>query len=183
MPIASRAIDVAEPLLRPTLAGVRGLETRLGPDDDWVETDRRVLFEVADRILRPLGRPTIRQVGTDDYVATVAATADRIEEVLAANDYQRNLLSTRKYRTHHQGGRQWAAGSWVLDETHTRWQHHVYLFPYRDERATDVYAHREPSVRSPSAHHGGNEIVHGAAMNLPQYFDSADLEWAVGDLR
>lgn len=182
MSIASRLIDALEPALRPALAGVRRLEVRLGTEDDWIEDDRRIIFEAADAALGPLGRPTIRQVGRDDYALTVAADADRVEETLATNGYQRNLLSTRKYRDHHEGGRQWAVGSWVRDEADTPWQHHVYLFPYRDPRATDIYAHREPSVRNASAHHGGESITHGVEMGLPEHLDAAGLEWARGDL-
>lgn len=168
--LATQLITVAEPLVRPLLAGVRRLERRLGPEDDWVEDDRRVIFEAADRLLRPLGRPTIRNVGDSDHIASVDASPDAVEELLAEEDYQRNLLSSRKYRDHHNGGRQWAVGSWVLDPRDQGWQHHVYLFESRDG-GTDVYAHREASVRNPDEHHGGDEMERGVSMGLLEVLD------------
>jgi hypothetical protein len=175
--LATRTIDLLDPALARLLGGVRELETLLGPEDDWVEDDRRILFEAADRILRPLGRPTIREVGRYDYILTVAATPDAVETHLDHAGYQRNLLSTRKYREHHDGGRQWAVGSWVLDPDDTDWQHHVYLFPYESGLATDVYGHTEPSVRNPEEHHSGDGIEHGDPRNLPSLFDDWGFEY------
>lgn len=173
MTLATRLIETFEPLLRPLFAGVRRLETLLGPEDDWVEDDRRVLFEAADSILRPRGRPTIRAVGDADHVGTVPRSPDAVERVLAEEGYQRNILSSRKYREHHTGGRQWAVGSWVLDPIgDTDDQHHVYLFPSKDG-ATDVYAHREASVTEPDEHHGGDGMERGVPMGLIEVLEAA----------
>lgn len=169
---ASRAIRIAEPLLRPALSVVRRLETLLGPADDWVEDDRRVLFEAADQLLRPIGRPTIREVPDSDRVGTVPSEPNSVEVTLQEEGYQRNLLSTRKYREHHDGGRQWAVGSWVHDPRDEPWQHHVYLFDAPDG-ATDVYAHKEASVREPSDHHGGDGLERGVPMGIIEVLDAA----------
>lgn len=144
------------------LSRVRNWERALGPDDDWVEDDRRLLFESLDWLLRPAGRPTIGEVPVEDHVLTVSASPDRVEELLAESDYQRNLLSTRKYRdlAPENGGRQYAVGSWVLDPSDTDWQHHVYLFP-TPQGGTEVYSHKEPSVRDPDAHVDPETGVHG----------------------
>ena len=162
---ATAFIKTFEPVLRPLLGAVRRAERFLGPEDDWVERDRRVLFEAADTILRPLGRPTIREVGEADRIGTVGAGPDVVELALVEAGYQRNLLSTRKYREHHNGGRQWACGSWVLDPVDEPWQHHVYLFEAPDG-STDVYAHKEASVRNPDKHHGGDGLERGVSMGL-----------------
>jgi hypothetical protein len=151
MSIANRFIRRFDSQIAATLGAVRRAERFLGPDDDWVEDDRRIVYEAADSFLRPLGRPTVREKGTADYVVTADADSDAVEEALDP-PYQRNLLSTRKYR-YVDGHKQWAAGSWVYDPDDTDWQHHVYLFERADGR-TDIYAHREASVRNPSDHHG-----------------------------
>jgi hypothetical protein len=77
-----------------------------------------------------------------------------------ASGYQRNLLSSRKYREHHGGGKQWAVGSFVYDPENTDWQQHVYLFP-SPNGGTDVYSHREPSVRLPREHLDPTTGTHG----------------------
>lgn len=174
--VATRLIRAFEPVIGRLLAGVRQLEGWLDHDDDWVEADRRRLFEWADVLLRPLGRPTIREVGPEDHIYTVAASPDIVERVLAEHGYQRNLASTRKYRTHHNGGRQWAVGSWVRDPPDTPDQHHVYLFARETVGWADVYAHSEPSVRRPVAHHGGEMIDHGVAGPLLTVFDEAGVD-------
>jgi hypothetical protein len=139
---------------------VRRIERFLGPEDTWVSDSRRILYECADSVLRPLGFPTVREKGPADYVVTAHATANVIERVLDSAGYQRNVLSTRKYRTHHSGGKQWAVGSWVYDPADTDWQHHVYLFEAPDG-GTDIYAHRETSVREGLEHRTDTNQTHG----------------------
>lgn len=156
MTITNTLIRHFEPQIAALLSRIRRAEKWLGPSDDWIEDDRRVLFQAADPIARKLGRSTVTEVSARDYTYTVEATPDEVERALAP-DYQRNLLSTRKYRTHHDGGRQWAVGSWVFDPPGTEWQHHVILFRVPNGR-TDIYAHREASVRDPSEHHHGKQI-------------------------
>jgi hypothetical protein len=154
-----------KPLSR-ILGAVRCLERFLGPDDDWVEDDRRVLFETLDGLL---GHSFTMEKSPRDYITTAHATPDAVEKALDAAGYQRNLVSTRKYRTHHDGGKQWAVGSWVLDPADTDWQHHVFLFPAPDGStdlsgespdsveneqglSCDVYGHKEATVRDPVDH-------------------------------
>jgi hypothetical protein len=149
------------------LGAVRRVERFLGPDDDWVEDDRRWLFETLDGLA---GHSFTMEKSARDYITTAHATPDAAEQALHAAGYQRNLASTRKYRTHHGrgsatrgdsgpkrgsaprgGGKQWAVGSWVLDPADTDWQHHVFLFPAPDG-GTDVYGHKEATVRDPVDH-------------------------------
>jgi hypothetical protein len=168
--VAEKIIRALEPQLVWAFSHIDNYEESLGPDDDWVQRDRRYLYETADRFLRPLGRPTIREVGQEDKLFTVEESVNDVEECIHPK-YSRNLISSRKYREHHSGGRQWAKGSWVYDPKDTDWQHHVYLFPSKDG-GTDVYAHKEPSVRLPAQHHlhGGKSgdpdgVLHGQLDN------------------
>jgi len=164
------------PLLEPLMAAVRYAEQFLGPEDDWVENDRRILYQAADVVLRPLGRPAISNVGKKDYITTVNASSDVVEVALEAHNYQRNVLSTRKYRIHHDGGKQWADGGYVFDPPSKPWQHHVYVFDTEYGRA-DVYAHKEPSVRQPYEHTSGDHIEYGAPMGLFDMFDHEGLTY------
>lgn len=159
-----RFLKAAEPVLQPVFYRVRKAEEHLGPDDDWFEDDRRVLYENADRFLRPLGRPTVRDKTGEPIYATVSAGHDEVERWLHPT-YHRNSLSTRKYRQT-SCGRQWAVGSWVHDPDDTEWQHHVYLFP-SEAGGTDIYAHTEPSVMEPAEHHAG-PAEHGDKYNILQ---------------
>jgi hypothetical protein len=136
-----------KPLSR-ILGAVRWLEKLLGPDDDWVEDDRRCLFEALDGLA---GHSFTVEKSARDYITTAQASPDAVEVALHRAGYQRNLVSTRKYRTHHSGGKQWAVGSYVYDPVDTDWQHHVFLFP-TPNGATDVYGHREATVREPVDH-------------------------------
>jgi hypothetical protein len=130
------------------LGAVRRVERFLGPEDDWVEDDRRKLFEFLDG---KFGHAFTMEKSARDYITTAQASPDAVEVALHRAGYQRNLVSTRKYRTHHAGGKQWAVGSYVYDPVDTDWQHHVFLFPAPDG-AADVYGHRETSARNPVGH-------------------------------
>lgn len=176
MTIATKLITLFEPILAPILAAVRRIEEFLGPEDDWVEEDRRILYEAADKFLRPLGRSTVTKKTDADYITTVELSPDKVETILHDNGYERNLLSTRKYRVHHNGGKQWAVGSWVLDSDDTDWQHHVFIF-HSTESGTDVYAHKEPSVRDPDAHHKSDDIEYGNPMNLYEIFEKEGINY------
>lgn len=135
--------------LQSLMSAVRGAERFLGPEDGWVEDDRRILFEAAQCRLGHLHRFTVEK-GPADYITTVPEDENTVEKILLNGPYQRNLLSTRKYRTHHGGGKQWACGSFVYDPVDEPWQHHVYIF--ESPNGIDIYGHREDSVRYP-AHH------------------------------
>jgi hypothetical protein len=158
-----------DPILEPTMAAVRHAERFFGPEDDWVEDDRRILYESAQRHLGHL-HTFIAEKHPDEYVTTVKASPDEVEEALMGvgsggdsqarpqsreGPYQRNLVSNRKYRTYHGGGKQWACGSFAIDgitgpHGYTE-QHHVYLFE-TEEGHTDVHAHRETSVTEGAEH-------------------------------
>lgn len=127
---------------------VRRIENVFGHDDDWLEDDRRVLFEKLDGFG---GHAWVREKGDRDYITTAEAAPGVIEKALTEAGYQRNLASTRKFRTYHGGGKQWAVGSYVYDPAGTEWQHHVFLFEAPDG-TTDVYGHREVSVREGKEH-------------------------------
>jgi len=148
-----------DPYLELVIPSVRRVERFLGPEDDWVEDDRRILYEAAQRHLGHLHKFT-REKGRYDYATTAHADPNAVERALSRHGYQRNLASSRKYRTHHGGGKQWAVGSYVFDPTDTDWQHHVYLFPSPDG-GTDVYGHRETSVREGSEHVTNTNQTHG----------------------
>lgn len=129
---------------------VRVVERFLGPDDDWVEDDRRIAYEAAESLFGHW-HSFVGEKTEKDYLFEAQSDSDTIERVLAAEGFQRNLASKRAYREHHNGGRQWANGAYVLDPTHTRWQQHVTLFDTRDGN-TDVYSHTETSVREGIEH-------------------------------
>lgn len=145
------------------IAAVRRVERFLGPDDDWVEDDRRIVYEAADAVLRPLGGYAVSEAHTGDYIGLYDGTSDELEKQLDERGYQRNLLSARKYRQYH-GHKQWATVSYVYDHPETDWQHHVYAFERLGEY-TDVYGHLETSVRDPSGHIT-DEQVRGDPLNM-----------------
>lgn len=157
------------------MRAVRWLELALGPGDDWVEEDRRILFETA-QLLFGRWHTFTREKTVDEYVFTVNATPDVVEHALFQyGPYQRNLASSRKYRTHHGGGKQWAVGSFVHDPRDEPWQHHVYIFE-ADGEDTDVYAHTEASVRHPVEHLTDKQEDADPHV-LPYVFDDAGLDY------
>jgi len=129
---------------------VRFVERFLGPDDDWVEDDRRIAYEAAESLFGRWHSFTVEKT-EKDLLCEAKTDSDTIEQVLSAEGFQRNLASCRAYREHHNGGKQWASGAYVLDPIHTRWQQHVTLFDTKDGY-TDVYAHTETSVREGMDH-------------------------------
>lgn len=167
MTIADKFIKTFEPQIAAVLRAVRRIEEYLGPSDDWVEDDRRVIYEIANAIGSLIGRTTVSEVNPDDLTYSTPASPDDVEEAIHPH-FQRNLLSTRKYRVPEEGGRQWAVGSWVLDPDDTDWQLHTIFFP-RKGGGTDIYCHREASVTEPSEHDGGDELVRGDPNGQLQY--------------
>jgi hypothetical protein len=174
MSLATRLDPILEPLMR----AVRYAERFLGPEDDWVEEDRRIAYEAAQHHFGHL-HTFIREKGKADYVTTVHADSDAVERVLSSEGYDRNLASTRKYRTHHGGGRQWAVGSFATElpaRDGLERQHHVYLFE-APSGATDVYAHAETSVVEGAEHLTETRQEQGAAKGLFDIFDRHGLEY------
>lgn len=133
-------------MLQDIIAAVRFAERFLGPDDDWVEDDRRILFEAA-QLLFGRWHDFVYEKGDRDYLTTAKATPNDVERALA-EEYQRNLISARKYRVY-DNNKNWAVGSWVIDDGDV--QHHVYLFD-RPDGMTDIYTHTEDSVSDPEEH-------------------------------
>lgn len=162
-------------MLSRALNTVRRLEKRLKQFSPLVEPVRHVAWRAADKPLRrTINRPTIRQKGTADYVTTVDANHRDVRAALLDGPYQWNVLSTYKYRTV-DGRRQWEVGTFVHDPADTGWQHHVYTFRAPNGQ-TDVYAHREASVRSPKAHENGDRVT-GDPHGLHDLFDRHDLDY------
>lgn len=166
MTLADYLLSEHRSALSRLMGHVRNAEQALGPDDDWVEDDRRVLFETLNPVGEALGRPLVQEASEQGFVGHVPTSPDAYELFLVDRFYQRNLASTRKYRTPAmEGGRQWAVGSWVFDPKDEPWQHHVYIFPARGG-GVDVYAHLEPSIRRPREHVDPETGVQGDPLGL-----------------
>lgn len=143
------AIETAEKykgLIKSVTSAVRRVEEFLGPEDDWVERYRRRLYVAFDGVL---GHSTVDEKTRAEYFTTAKASPDEVEEAIHPR-YERNIVSTRKYRMR-DGEREWTVGSWVHDPADTNKQHHIFLFETPDGR-TDIYGHRETSVRDPVGH-------------------------------
>lgn len=136
-----------EPQLNALLAAIRKFEEYLGPEDDWIEDDRRVLFEAIDGLF---GYSTVYDIDDTDYVFTVNASPDGVEEILYAEEYKRNLVSGRK-RREIDGKKQYAHGSWAKYSDGGEKQHHVWLFE-TPAGNTDIYAHYEDNVTDSAGH-------------------------------
>lgn len=122
----------------------------LGPEDDWVEDDRRILFELAQQHLGHI-HTFIYDINDIDYVTSVHASPDAVERILHAEGFERNLISARKCRQT-EGGKQYAHGSWAKyygDENDH--QHHVFIFE-NEHGGTDIYAHYEDNATDSAAH-------------------------------
>jgi len=127
-----------------------------------------------DPLTRPFGRPLTAKKGRRDYVLTVDVDSDAVERAIYPQ-YQRNLTSTRKYRTIG-SERQWANGSYVFDPSETKYQHHAYLFSNEDE-TTDVYAHKEWSAEHHPYEHVTEQQAHGDPDNrITLLMDEANIE-------
>lgn len=133
----------------------RRVEQFFGPDDSWVETLRQTAWRCAQRLAG--GTHTfVRDKGRADYVTTADASAQRVARALYANGYQRNIMSTVKTRN----GDEYVHSAWVLDSADTDWQQDVFMWENEDG-TTDVYSHKEPSVRRPKAHLDLSTGIHG----------------------
>lgn len=174
-----RSINRFSGQLSKVLSAVRRQEQKLGPGAHGLVAPRARLWQVADPIFRAGGRPTVRAKGVADYVTTVDASREQVEQALWPK-YHRNFLSTKKYRWRKSGDtfeRDWAIGSWVYDPKDTDTQHHVYLFE-SPGGGIDLYAHREPSVRNPGKHTSGRQ-THGDPDGYARArIDDASLEYA-----
>lgn len=176
MTLADRFIKRVAPTLSRIIGKVRTATSYLTPKDDWVEELKRRLAVFGHPFFASLGRPLVIKKGQADYVCTVEADSDKVEVAVMAR-YQRNLTSTRKYRTLSDGTRQWAVGSFVYDPDDTHWQHHVYLFE-SPTGGTDVYAHKETSAEQDPYGHVTDPQVHGDPDGLVrETLDEAHLSY------
>jgi len=136
--------------LKTLTTSVRRIERHLSPADDWASKLREIAYKAAQRVLSPLiGIQFTREKGTADYICTVEADVDAVKVALWDAGYQRNMLSTWKYRII-DNERQDITSAWVYDPPDTETQHDVYLFD--NGETVDVYGHKEPSVRNPVKH-------------------------------
>jgi hypothetical protein len=138
-------------LLRKAMSVGRRLEQYFGPSYSWITGLKQRLF----RAFNPLGRRHDHRLvyvkDKGDYVTTTRVSPDETERALLDGRYQRNLLSATKCRILDDGTVQFCYGQYVVDPADTDWQYHVYLFETPDGR-TDVYGHRETSVREGNEH-------------------------------
>lgn len=153
-------------------ASVRRIEPFLGPDDQWVENGRKIVWHAAQNVLGDT-YTFVREKGRADYVTTVNAQPQRVVRALYNAGYQRNLLSTVKTRDGDT-----AHSSWVLDTEDTEWQQDVFIWENDDDGTTDVYSHKEPSVRRPKAHLDLSTGIHGDPDgHVRAVLDESDLEY------
>ena len=156
------------------LSAVRYCERFLGPDDDWIEEDRRIAHEAAQRLFGDY-HTFVHEEKPQNYVTTVDVDDDTVEQIIHPY-YQRNIAASRKYRDHHDGGKQWAVGSYVFDPPSKEWQHHVTLYPTADGR-TDVYSHTETSVREGFDHLSDGVSKRGNEKELFTLLNKASVSY------
>jgi hypothetical protein len=166
--------------LKTLTAAIRRIERHLSPEDDWASKLREIAYKAAQRVLNTsrsvlgsdflrnhdltplIGIQFTREKGTADYICTVGTDVDEVKQALWGAGYQRNMLSTWKYRTI-DNKRQDIESAWVYDPPDTATQHDVYLFD--DGNTVDVYGHKEPSVRNPVKHLDLSTGIHGDPDN------------------
>ena len=154
-------------------SAVRRVEQFFGPNNGWVETLRKTVWQRAQSVLGDT-HTFVRHKGTADYVATVDAPAQRVVSALYSNGYQRNILSTVKTRGNPP---QYVHSAWVLDTENTEWQQDVFIWGNRDG-TTDVYSHKEPSVRNPKEHLDLSTGIHGDPDGrVCEVLDEAGLQY------
>lgn len=142
-------------MIKSIMSAVRRIEPFFGPDDGWVETLRQTVWRRAESFLGDK-HTFVRDKERADYVTTANVSPQRVVRALYTNGYQRNLLSTVKTRNENE----YVHSAWVLDTPDTEWQQDVFLWENEDG-STDVYSHKEPSVRRPKAHLDLSTGIHG----------------------
>lgn len=150
MSIFIKFLEQAEWAVKRVVTAVRRLTRLLRPQDDWVERWQKRVYVAANPLLKRIGGYSVSKITEADFVGTVEDDSDAVERQLYDAGYQRNLLSSRKYRRIN-GDKQWSDGSFVFDPKQTDTQHHVILFDAADG-GTDIYAHKERTVRDPDGH-------------------------------
>lgn len=139
-------------LLRSAMSLGRYLEKGLGTSYSWVTRIKQTLFRGLNPVGRRLDHRLVYVKDDGDYIKTTRVGPGETEQALLAGRYQRNLLSASKCRILEDGTVQFCYGQYVIDPADTDWQYHVYLFETPDGGRTDVYGHRETSVRKGNDH-------------------------------
>jgi hypothetical protein len=165
-------------MIKQITTAARRIETIFTPDDQWVESVRKIVWQAAQRHLGST-HTFVREKGTADYICTTEASAQQVVGALYTNGYQRNILSTVKYRTRG-GEKEYVHSAWVYDPADTYTQHDVFLWE-RDNKV-DIYGHREPSVRHPDAHLDLSTGTHGDPdRRLRDTLDAAGIGYTTVD--
>lgn len=148
--------ETLEEYLRRLLVRADDFQRGLGAQADWVETLKLAVFVSADPVFSRAGRPLTRNKTNeeDEKFFNSSKSPDEVEVLLTEGGYDRNLISTKKYRMVDDGERQqWAVGSYrVVYGEDDKFQHHVYLFPDGDG-GTDVYGHKETNYEHDASGH------------------------------
>lgn len=126
---------------------LRQWEKYLKPKHTFIPPLRKYIYNTTQKIVPSYD--FVREKSTADYITTADISPQKLEQLLYNNSFQRNTLSTVKYRTVDKT-KQWIEYAYVLDSENTDWQLDVYVFQYSD--GVDIYAHTEPSVRQPFKH-------------------------------
>jgi len=165
-------------MIQTIATAVRRIEPFFGPDNSWAEDARKMAWRRAQRHLGHT-HTFVREKGTADYICTAKASAQQVVGALYSNGYQRNILSTVKYRERG-GGEEYVHSAWVYDPADTYTQHDVFLF--ERDGVVDIYGHREPSVRHPEAHLDLSTGTHGDPDGrLRNTLDAAGIDYTTVD--
>ena len=156
----------------------------LDADDDWIEGFRRWLYPKLHPYLTRVNGYGVGTVGEAQYVCTLPAGEEHVEEVLVDHGWTRNPIAC--YKTH-ADGRQ-SEGSWRLRGLDDRYdlledsskQLHITFFDADDQGAVDVYCHQEYDwMCAPLMHLREVELEFDIGRWKAKRFirDHTDLEW------
>lgn len=139
------------------------LQTKLGPEDDWVETLREKWWFKIDEALSELGGYAVIMKGKKEYVFTVEAKEEKIEEILYRGGYHRNPIASKKVRIEPGGGKISSLSSWVNRKSLlSEMQDHATVFPGHKSGTVDIYHHYETSwISHPYKHYADVEQIDG----------------------
>lgn len=125
---------------------------------------------VANRLLpildplarRLLGRPLIREryAPTEDPDAvfiSLGLSPRLLVGGLRRRGFVPSLLSTAKYRTTDEGGRDYADGQLIKIHQTAEGEMQTHVYYWHTPEGLDIYAHHEPAVTRPGAHNLGEQ--------------------------
>lgn len=158
-------------------------------NQDWIERVRRKYLPGLHGVLSQLGLYAMGQSGEKRYSCTVYCSEDELEKALERIGFVRNPIAALKYRILKSRGKQISDGSWffftmedpfyVYGVPLPKYQYHVTLYSTPDERAMDLYIHKELFWGTdPSGHYGG-EFVKPVPDWLRQKLDMAGVEYKI----